>query len=80
MDETKTNPFEAHLAAFGGLRAPEEYRASAVYVHDTLLTARAAARSLFGDGVAPEVVMSVYDRLNDERLRRVRDRPRIADE
>jgi hypothetical protein len=77
MDETKTNPFEAHLAALRGSSVPEVYQASAVHVHDTLLTAKAVARSLFGDAVAPDVVMAVYDRLNAERLRRVRERPGV---
>lgn len=75
MDETKTNRFEAHLLTLSGASVPEMHRATAVHVHDTLLTAKAIAISLFGNDASPDAVMAVYDRLNAERLRRLRGRP-----
>ncbi len=41
----------------------EPLKGAWIWTHDTLALAQVVARSIFGAGVSPEVVLQVYDRL-----------------
>jgi len=51
-------------------RGTEHTADAAVYVHDTLELAWLAATDLFGENVSPEIAVAIYDRMDEERLRR----------
>ena len=59
--------FDLHLQVRTG-RAPQDVMDSAVWVHDTMETARSAARDLFGKDVGPEIVIAIYDRMEARRV------------
>jgi len=54
------NPFDKHLAVNKGM--PEDLRAAAVFVTDTLDVAWMSARAVFESKASPEVALAIYDR------------------
>ena len=52
----------------GRVEGVERVRDAAIYVHDTLELALAAARSVFGKDVDPHVAFEVYDRIEQHRM------------
>ena len=71
------SPFDQRLQLLNRFAhlAPPHVVDAAVYVHDTMKTAQASARTLFGDTVSPEVVLAVFDRISQEHRHRLAKDP-----
>jgi hypothetical protein len=70
MSETEKR-FAARLEKMNqSWRGAEHTSDAAAYVHDTLELAWLAASDLFGEKVTPEIAVAIYDRIDEERLRR----------
>jgi hypothetical protein len=73
--------FEARLDSMNkAWRGPEHTSDAASYVKDTLELAWFAATDIFGANVSPEIAMALYDRIDDERLRRAEEDARLRAE
>ena len=44
-------------------RIPEEVAEASIFVNDTLDLCLSSAKTVFGDNVAPEVALAIYDRI-----------------
>ena len=65
------NRFEARLDTMNkAWRGPEHTADAAQYVRDTIELAWLAATDIFGPEVSHDVAIGIYDRIDEERLRR----------
>ena len=61
-------PFDEKLDIWGN-RVPADVRDASTWVNDTIELSLASARQVFGDKVAPEIAIQIYDRI----IQRIKD-------
>jgi hypothetical protein len=70
-DSESQKRFQARLESMNrSWRGTEHTAEAAAYVHDTLELAWLAATDLFGDKATADIAVALYDRIDEERLRR----------
>ena len=74
MSDESHKRFQARVESMNrSWRGTEHTAEAASYVHDTLELAWLAATDLFGENVSPEIAVAIYDRMDEERLRRAEE-------
>jgi hypothetical protein len=74
MSDDSPKRFQGRLDSMNkAWRGPEHTVDAAGYVHDTVELAWLAATDIFGRDVSPEIAIALYDRMDEERLRRAEE-------